>query len=140
VHLVLGPKGSVEQPAHDQSAERDVNQCIQKYLSFVIVELSKCVVRRPWTTLFIEVLITLICFAGIFSPNMVFESKAENLWVPTVSFLNDLHMHFQAAMISLVKINLSKKKDMACVELSCHSMCPLKSNFSSASDTLYASL
>lgn len=46
--------------------------------------LGGCVAKYPRTTLLVNALVTCICFAGVFSPNMVYESKSENLWVPTV--------------------------------------------------------
>ena len=83
-------------------------QWIQERISFIFVWLGSCVVKRPWTTLFIEVLITLICFAGIFSPSMVFESKAENLWVPTVRLLFiSLNGTLQAILTNLTLIGAS---------------------------------
>jgi hypothetical protein len=46
--------------------------------------LGSRVAKYPKSTLLINTLVTFTCFAGVFTPNMVYESKSENLWVPTV--------------------------------------------------------
>ena len=102
--LLVDPRATPQQleeaaPAVQLPAAADETRWLQRNTDAAFVKLGARVAKSPWTTLLVTTLAAVVCFAGIFSPNMVYESKSENLWVPMVRALTPAHA-FSRHMIS----------------------------------------
>mmetsp|Transcript_54018 Transcript_54018/g.69363 ORF Transcript_54018/g.69363 Transcript_54018/m.69363 type:complete len:930 (+) Transcript_54018:98-2887(+) len=55
---------------------------LQQTIDAAFLKLGRVVVARPWQVIMSSIIFGLICFLGVFSPNMYYESRGEYLWVP----------------------------------------------------------